>query len=60
MNPLKKKPRTHSFQNAPEKPDWLKVKLSFPDPKNNSVAIVRDSLKEKNSIRFAKVLRVQT
>ncbi|EMK02933.1 MULTISPECIES: lipoyl synthase [Leptospira] len=47
MNPLKKKPRTHSFQNAPEKPNWLKVKLTFPDPKNNSVAIVRDSLEEK-------------
>lgn len=47
MNPLKKKPRTHSLQNAPEKPDWLKVKLAFPDPKNNPVAIVRNSLEEK-------------
>ncbi|MBM9575698.1 lipoyl synthase [Leptospira sp. 201903070] len=48
MNPLKKKPRTHSLQEAPEKPEWLKVKLTFPDPKNNTVAIVRDSLEEKN------------
>jgi lipoyl synthase len=47
MNPLKKKPRTHSLQEAPEKPEWLKVKLTFPDPKNNTVAIVRDSLEEK-------------
>ncbi|AOP34226.1 lipoyl synthase [Leptospira tipperaryensis] len=47
MNPLKKKPRTHSTQEAPQKPEWLKVKLTFPDPKNNTVAIVRDSLEEK-------------
>ncbi|EMO10369.1 hypothetical protein LEP1GSC137_4540 [Leptospira borgpetersenii str. Noumea 25] len=33
INPLKKKPRTHFLQEAPEKPDWLKVKLTFPDPK---------------------------
>ncbi|EMM83947.1 hypothetical protein LEP1GSC037_4571 [Leptospira interrogans str. 2006001854] len=60
MNPLKKKPRTHSLQNAPEKPDWLKVKLAFPDPKNNPVAIVRNSLEEKNSIQFAKALLALT
>ncbi|PJZ52627.1 lipoyl synthase [Leptospira adleri] len=47
MNPLKKKPRTHSIQEAPEKPEWLKVKLTFPDPGNNPVEIVRGSLEEK-------------
>ncbi|MBM9499519.1 lipoyl synthase [Leptospira sp. 201903071] len=47
MNPLKKKPRTHSIQEAPEKPEWLKVKLTFPDPQNNTVALVRDSLEKK-------------
>ncbi|TGK38644.1 lipoyl synthase [Leptospira gomenensis] len=47
MNPLKKKPRTRSQIEAPKKPDWLKVKLRFPDPQNDSVALVRDSLEEK-------------
>ncbi|PJZ30544.1 lipoyl synthase [Leptospira kmetyi] len=47
MNPLKKKPRTHSLREAPEKPDWLKVKLTFPDRQNDTVALVRDSLQEK-------------
>nr|WP_228005281.1 lipoyl synthase [Leptospira borgpetersenii] len=47
INPLKKKLRTHFLQKAPEKPDWLKVKLTFPDPKNNPVAIVRNSLEKK-------------
>lgn len=47
MNPLKKKPRTHSRLEAPEKPDWLKVKLPFPDRGNDAVALVRDSLEEK-------------
>ncbi|TGK25333.1 lipoyl synthase [Leptospira stimsonii] len=47
MNPLKKKPRTHSIQEAPEKPEWLKVKLTFPDPQNNAVEIVRESLEDK-------------
>ncbi|XDD48793.1 lipoyl synthase [Leptospira sp. WS92.C1] len=47
MNPLKKKPRTHSIQEAPKKPDWLKVKLTFPDRQNDTVALVRDSLDEK-------------
>ncbi|MGJ4753534.1 lipoyl synthase [Leptospira kmetyi] len=47
MNPLKKKPRTHSLREAPEKPDWLKVKLTFPDRQNDTVGLVRDSLQEK-------------
>ncbi|PJZ56705.1 lipoyl synthase [Leptospira barantonii] len=47
MNPLKKKPRTHSLKEAPEKPDWLKVKLTFPDRQNDTVAMVRDSLQAK-------------
>jgi lipoyl synthase len=44
MNPLKKKPRTKSsFQEAPEKPDWLRVKLRFPQ-ENDTVADVRQTL----------------
>ncbi|MBE7410967.1 MAG: lipoyl synthase [Leptospiraceae bacterium] len=45
MNPLKKKPRTHSVQNPPPKPNWLKVHLSFPT-KENAVQNVRESLEK--------------
>ncbi|TGK17503.1 lipoyl synthase [Leptospira fluminis] len=46
MNPLKKKPRTSSNLQAPEKPDWLKVRLPFRE-KNNPVGFVRESLDAK-------------
>lgn len=43
MNPLKKKPRTSQFHEAPEKPSWLKVKLAFPT-KENPGSFVRENL----------------
>lgn len=43
MNPLKKKPRTKTFQPAPDKPKWMKVNLRFPDEKN-PVSLVRKTV----------------
>ncbi|TGK43874.1 lipoyl synthase [Leptospira andrefontaineae] len=43
MNPLKKKPRSNAYQPAPEKPDWLKVRLPFRE-KENPVDFVRSSV----------------
>ncbi|EQA36201.1 lipoyl synthase [Leptospira inadai serovar Lyme str. 10] len=45
MNPLKKKPRTSSNIPAPEKPDWLKVRLPFRET-GNSVSLVRELVEE--------------
>ncbi|TGK00602.1 lipoyl synthase [Leptospira semungkisensis] len=45
MNPLKKKPRSTGYQPAPEKPDWLKVRLPFRE-KDNSVSTVRSSVEQ--------------
>ncbi|PJZ70161.1 lipoyl synthase [Leptospira perolatii] len=43
MNPLKKKPRTSSYAQAPEKPEWLKVRLPFRE-KENPVSLVRETV----------------
>ncbi len=43
MNPLKKKPRTVQISPIPPKPDWMKVRLPFPD-EENPVAIVRKTV----------------
>ncbi|EPG67777.1 lipoyl synthase [Leptospira wolffii] len=45
MNPLKKKPRSSGYQPAPEKPDWLKVRLPFRE-KDSAVSFVRDSVEK--------------
>ncbi|MEM7183403.1 MAG: lipoyl synthase [Spirochaetota bacterium] len=47
MNPLKKKPRTKGYEKAPEKPDWLKVRLRFP-MQDDPVELVRQDLDKKN------------
>lgn len=42
MNPLKKKPRTKNYQIPNQKPEWLKIRLRFNNPKENKQAVVRD------------------
>ncbi len=45
MNPLKKKPRSSGYHPAPEKPDWLKVRLPFRE-KDSLVSLVRTSVED--------------
>ncbi len=46
MNPLKKKPRTKSQTSIPSKPEWMKVRISFPK-EADPVAIVRNQVAGK-------------
>lgn len=46
MNPLKKKPRTKNIQEAPEKPEWLKIRLPFPT-EDDPVDRIRQDIEQK-------------